>query len=134
MQPSLAVGLLVLLFIAQRMLGEHAGRTEYRAMGAIVVGVIGIALCAPPRTHTHTSEELTITLVLLGLGLASLIPYVLRRSGISPRRTDDVSAPGSPSAGAESRPSSPRMTSTTATSSRRPRGRCRRLRPRAWAC
>ena len=25
-QPALAVGLLVLLFIAQRMLGEHAGR------------------------------------------------------------------------------------------------------------
>src|SRR5450759_948922 len=40
-QPALAAGLLVLMFLAQRMLGEHAGRYEYLAMGAIVVGVLG---------------------------------------------------------------------------------------------
>ncbi len=28
-QPALAVGLLVLLFLAERMLGEHAGRNEH---------------------------------------------------------------------------------------------------------
>src|SRR5450756_2048184 len=42
-QPTLAVGLLVLLFLGQRMLGEHAGRREHIAMGAIVLGVVGIA-------------------------------------------------------------------------------------------
>src|SRR6202022_118610 len=67
-QPALAAGLLVLLFLAQRMLGEHAGRYEYLSMGAIVIGVIGAGLNAPPRSTTHSSEELTITLVLVGLG------------------------------------------------------------------
>src|ERR1700761_4644307 len=40
-QPALAAGLLVLLFFAQRILGEHAGRTEHLAMVAIVIGVVG---------------------------------------------------------------------------------------------
>ena len=76
-QPALAAGLLVLLYIGERLLGERPGRYEWLAVGAIVLGVVGIALCAPPRSTTHTSEELTITLVLVGLGLASLLPYVL---------------------------------------------------------
>lgn len=80
-QPALAMGLIVLLVLAERMLGESAGTYEYAAMGAIVLGVLGTALCAPPRSTTHTSEELTITLVLVGLGLASLFPYVLSALG-----------------------------------------------------
>jgi hypothetical protein len=83
-QPALATGLVVLLFLGQRMLGEHAGRHEYIAIAAIVVGVVGAGLCAPPRSTGHTSERLTITLVLLGLGLASLLPYMLRAIHRSP--------------------------------------------------
>ncbi|HEY2592856.1 MAG TPA: hypothetical protein VGK33_03025, partial [Chloroflexota bacterium] len=83
-QPALATGLVVLLFLGQRMLGEHAGRHEHIAIMAIVVGVIGAGLCAPPRSTGHTSERLTIGLVLLGLGLASLLPYVLRAFRRSP--------------------------------------------------
>src|SRR5271166_6341490 len=48
-QPALAAGLLVLLFLAQRMLGEHAGRYEHLATCAIVIGMIGAALTAPAR-------------------------------------------------------------------------------------
>jgi drug/metabolite transporter (DMT)-like permease len=77
-QPALAAGLLVLLFLAQRMLGEHAGRMEHLATLAIVIGVIGAGLAAPPRTSGHGSENLAITLVLLGIGVASLLPYALR--------------------------------------------------------
>jgi hypothetical protein len=77
-QPALAAGLLVLLFLAQRMLGEHAGREEHLATFAIVAGVIGAGLTAPPRSTTHTSQQLTITLVLVGLGVASMLPYALR--------------------------------------------------------
>jgi len=77
-QPALAAGLLVLMLVAQRMLGEHAGRYEHLAMLAIVVGVIGAGLTAPPRTTSHGSENLAITLVLLGLGLASVLPYAVR--------------------------------------------------------
>jgi hypothetical protein len=77
-QPALAAGLLVLMFLAQRMLHEHAGRTEYLAMAAIVVGVVGAGLAAPPRHTGHGSEDLAITIVLVALALASLLPYALR--------------------------------------------------------
>ncbi len=78
-QPALAFGLLVLMFFAQRMLGEHAGRYEHLAMLAIVIGVAGAGLTAPPRTNGHAAEHLTITLVLAGIGVASLLPYLLKR-------------------------------------------------------
>jgi len=91
-QPALAAGLLVLMFLAQRMLGEHAGRYEYLAMSAIVVGVIGAGLTAPPRSTTHTSEELTITLVLVGLGVASLLPYLLHMLRRSPASVTMIGA------------------------------------------
>src|SRR3979411_2275327 len=65
-QPALATGLLILMLLAEPMLGEPAGRYEHIAMFAIVVGVIGAGLTAPSRSTTH-SEELTITLVLVGL-------------------------------------------------------------------
>src|SRR5207249_830310 len=58
-QPALAAGLLVLLFVGQRMLGEHAGRYEHLAMCGIVIGVVGIAFTAPARSTTHTSQQLT---------------------------------------------------------------------------
>ena len=52
-QPTLAVGLLVLLAIGERMLGEHAGRYEHLAMAAIVIGVIGAALMRAAAGHDH---------------------------------------------------------------------------------
>ncbi|MCW3028535.1 MAG: hypothetical protein JWN81_1746, partial [Solirubrobacterales bacterium] len=75
-QPALAAGLLVLMFLAERLLGEHAGRYEYIAVSAIVIGMVGAALTAPPHTSDHAGG-LTITLVLVGLGLTSLLPYLL---------------------------------------------------------
>jgi len=80
-KAALAAGLLVLMFLAQRMLHEHAGRNEYLAVWAIVIGVIGAGLAAPPRTTGHGSENLAITIVLVGLGLAALLPYLLRALG-----------------------------------------------------
>jgi hypothetical protein len=80
-QPALAAGLLVLLFLSERMLGERAGRYEYLAMAAIVLGVIGAGLTAPPREVHHAHQQLTITLVLVGLGVASMLPYLLNALG-----------------------------------------------------
>jgi hypothetical protein len=74
-QPALAAGLLVLMLLAQRMLGEHAGRYEYGAMAAIVLGVIATGLTAPPRSTTHTSEEFVIAIVLAALAAIALLPY-----------------------------------------------------------
>jgi FtsH-binding integral membrane protein len=82
-QPALAAGLLVLLYFGRRMLGEHAGRSEHLATLAIVLGVAGAAVFAPPRSSSETAGHLVITLVLLGLALASLLPYLLRAFGRS---------------------------------------------------
>jgi len=77
-QPALAMGLPVLMILGERMLGEHAGRREHLAVGAIVLGVIGAGLCAPPRSDTHAGWS-TLALVLGWLALASLLPYMLLR-------------------------------------------------------
>ena len=91
-QPALAAGLLVLMLLGQRMLGERAGRYEYACVLAIAIGVIGVALAAPPRSTSHTSQRLTITLVLLGLGCASLLPYLLRALRHSPAAVTMIGA------------------------------------------
>lgn len=81
-QPALAAGLLVLMVLGQRMLGEHAGRREVLSMAAIVVGVVGAALTAPHR-NTGTTGALTLALTLIGLGVLTLFPYALRFLGRS---------------------------------------------------
>jgi hypothetical protein len=80
-QPALAAGLLVLMFLGERMLGERAGRYEYATMAMIVLGVVGAGLCAPPRSTTASAGNGTLTIVLLGLAVAALIPYALRLLG-----------------------------------------------------
>ena len=89
-QPTLALGLIVLVFAAQRILGEHAGRREHLAMLAIITGVVGIAVCAPVRSTTH-SGRLDVTLVLVGLGVLSMVPYILSVVG---RRSASVTMVG----------------------------------------
>jgi hypothetical protein len=79
-QPALALGLPVLMVLGERMLGEHAGRREHLAVGAIVLGVIGAGLCAPARSDAHAGWG-TLALVLAWLALASLLPYLLLRLG-----------------------------------------------------
>src|SRR5947207_7101750 len=52
-QPALASGLLLLLVLGDRMLGERVGRLEVCAVLAIVVGVAGLAWAAPEHTSSH---------------------------------------------------------------------------------
>jgi drug/metabolite transporter (DMT)-like permease len=77
-QPAMAAGLLVLLAVSERMLGERAGRREHLAVCAILLGVLGAALCAPPHTDAQASDDV-LALVLGLLGLASLLPYIMLR-------------------------------------------------------
>jgi drug/metabolite transporter (DMT)-like permease len=77
-QPAMAAGLLVLLAVSERLLGERAGRREHLAVCAILLGVLGAALCAPPHSNAQASDEV-LTLVLGLLGAASLLPYVMLR-------------------------------------------------------
>jgi hypothetical protein len=78
--PALALGLPVLMVLAERMLGERAGRREHLAVATIVVGVVGAAVCAPARSETHAGWT-TLAVVLGGLAVASLLPYALLRLG-----------------------------------------------------
>jgi hypothetical protein len=81
-QPALAVGLLVLLALGERMLDERPGRRELAATCAIVAGVAGLAAFAPART-THDVGGISLVVVLALLGAAALAPFVaqlLRRA------------------------------------------------------
>lgn len=76
-QPCLASGLVVLLWLGVSKLGETPGRREYAAVAAIVAGVAGVALCAPERTTEHAASwavALALALVAFPVGL----PYLLR--------------------------------------------------------
>jgi hypothetical protein len=75
-QPTLAAGLIVLLWFGRRLLHEHAGGREHMAVAAIVLGVLVAALAAPPHTTTHTGDE-TITFTLIALGVLATTPYLV---------------------------------------------------------
>jgi hypothetical protein len=80
-QPALAIGLLVLLAMGERMLGERPGRRELGATLAIVAGVAGVAALAPARTtdHVHGVALFAVLTALGALALAPFIAQVLRR-------------------------------------------------------
>jgi len=76
-QPCLAAGLVLLLWLGVTRLGERPGRREYGAVAAIVVGVGGIAWAAPERT-TSNAGAVPIA-IALGLVMIPIVaPYVLR--------------------------------------------------------
>ena len=80
-QPALAIGLLVLLALGERLLGERPGRREIAATLAIIAGVGGVAALAPART-THHVGGIALFAVLMVLGALALAPFfaqVLRR-------------------------------------------------------
>jgi drug/metabolite transporter (DMT)-like permease len=76
-QPCLAGGLVLLLFLGVRRLGERPGAREFGAVGAIVLGVVGIALAAPERT-TSNAGTAPIAIALALVAIPILAPYVLR--------------------------------------------------------
>jgi drug/metabolite transporter (DMT)-like permease len=80
-QPALAAGLLILLVVASRRLGETVGRREVLAVLLIVAGEAGVAWAAPDRSATH-AHGAGLFAALVGLGAVAVLPYALRdRSG-----------------------------------------------------
>lgn len=79
-QPTLASGLLVLLLVGERMLGEAPGRRELLAVAAIIAGVAGIAVLAPGHTTHHVHGAVLIA-VLAPLGVAATTPFLLSIAG-----------------------------------------------------
>jgi hypothetical protein len=86
-QPCLASGLILLLWLGAKRLGETPGRREWAAVAAIVLGVLGVALAAPERTTDHAGAgAIALALALVAFPIAA--PYVLRmRSGDPPRQS-----------------------------------------------
>lgn len=76
-QPCLASGLILLLWLGATRLGERPGGREWIAVAAIIAGVAGVALAAPERTTDHAGTgAIAIALTLLAIPIVA--PYVLR--------------------------------------------------------
>ena len=81
-QPALAAGLLILLVVAARTLGESVGSREVVAVLLIMAGEAGVAWAAPDRSGTH-AHGAPLVAALVGLGAVALLPYALRdRTGV----------------------------------------------------
>ncbi|MDX6590322.1 MAG: hypothetical protein QOI84_1596 [Solirubrobacterales bacterium] len=93
-EPVLAAGLLLLLAIGQWELGEKIMPTVVWGVLAIIAGTALIAWGAPPHSEGHRGA-LDLTAVTAGMGLASLAPFLLRRSRwYSPMLANIASAVG----------------------------------------
>jgi drug/metabolite transporter (DMT)-like permease len=76
-QPCLASGLILLLWLGAKRLGEAPGQREWIAVAAIVAGVAGVALAAPERTTDHASSgAIALALGLVAIPIAA--PYLSR--------------------------------------------------------
>jgi hypothetical protein len=76
-QPCLASGLVLLLWLGAKKLGEAPGPREWTAVAAIVVGVAGVAWAAPDRTTDHAGTG-AIALALVLVVIPIVAPYALR--------------------------------------------------------
>jgi drug/metabolite transporter (DMT)-like permease len=78
-EPLLAAGLLVLLVIGVREMGETPGPWTVAGVIAIIAGTALIAWGAPEHSEQHRGP-VTVVVVMAGLVVASLIPFLLRGS------------------------------------------------------
>src|SRR4051794_29399879 len=76
-QPCDAAGLLLLLYLGTRMLGERVGPRELAAVAAIVVGIVVLTIAAPNREVTHVSGA-DVLVPLLVVAAVALLPFALR--------------------------------------------------------
>jgi drug/metabolite transporter (DMT)-like permease len=81
-QPTFALGILLLLALGSRILGERVQTAQVVAALAIIAGVAGIALSAPQNSDDYTTGP-ALWLVLGALAAIALAPYVAGRA--SPR-------------------------------------------------
>jgi len=81
-QPTLALGLLLLLFLGARVLGERIGRRELAAVALIVAGIAALAFAAPERSTVTGGTGMTIAIAVLAA--LAVAPYLLRarRAGL----------------------------------------------------
>jgi drug/metabolite transporter (DMT)-like permease len=76
-QPALALGLLILLFIGSRLFGERVTWLEVAAVGGIIGGLALVAWGAPPHTEAHRGGAAVIA-VVAGLTAVGFYPFFVR--------------------------------------------------------
>ena len=82
-QPTLALGLVLLLYLGKRVLGERVGTAELLAVAGIV-GSVAVLAWAAPEENTHHASAGRIALGLVPLALVALFPLAARRTGMKP--------------------------------------------------
>ena len=76
-QPTLALGLLLLLFLGARVLGEPVGRRELVAVALVIAGIACLAVAAPDKSTVTGGTGMIIAVA--ALAAVALAPYALRR-------------------------------------------------------
>ncbi len=79
-QPTLALGLLLLLALGSRVLHERVGRRELVAVALVIAGIACLTVAAPERGTAQASTGLLVALA--ALAAVAVAPYALR----GPRR------------------------------------------------
>jgi drug/metabolite transporter (DMT)-like permease len=77
-QPADATGLLVLLFLGSRMLGERVGRREVIAVVSILAGIVILTIAAPKRQVTQV-DGAKVLLPMAIIAVVALAPLVFRK-------------------------------------------------------
>jgi drug/metabolite transporter (DMT)-like permease len=79
-QPALALGLILLLVLGDRLLGERPGSEELAGVALLTGGVALLAAIAPAHSSQHAST-VALAAVSVGLGLVALTPFALGTGG-----------------------------------------------------
>jgi drug/metabolite transporter (DMT)-like permease len=76
-QPTLALGLVLLLVLGVRVLGEHVGAREMAAVGLIIASV-GVFAWAAPRQPGVVDRSAGLVVALVILAAVTVAPYAIR--------------------------------------------------------
>jgi drug/metabolite transporter (DMT)-like permease len=79
-QPALALGLVLLLVLGDRILGERPGRRELTGVALLTGGVALLAAVAPGHSTRHAGT-IALAAVSIGLALVALAPFALGTGG-----------------------------------------------------
>jgi len=79
-QPILAAGLLLMLYLGVRLLGERVGWAEVAGVLGITVG-IALLVWGQPAHIEKVSNETAVVAVIMAMTLVSLVPFALRGRG-----------------------------------------------------
>jgi drug/metabolite transporter (DMT)-like permease len=75
-QPTLALGLLLLLFLGVRILGEHVGTREIAAV-VLIIASVGVFAWAAPRETGEVERNAGLVIALAILAIFTVLPYAI---------------------------------------------------------